>query len=604
MSENRALGGLEDSPKDTIKHGKNHLFAIGINTYQKFTPLLNAVKDVEDIAKVLSEDYSFDSILLLSDQDATKDNIIDKLDGLRRSVAPEDKLLIYYSGHGFTDNDRGFWIPVDAEPDRVSSYIANAEVHDIIQFIKARHILLISDSCFSGSLLVRDVASDMGGAFDDWDRNPSRYAFISGGGVVSDGKPGENSPFAGGIIKQLRDNEENAINICRLADQVTQEIRYNYRQQAEVSPIFEVGHKGGQFVFVKKQTEKEVWAAALANHDEGSYLDYLGRYPKGKFLNEAEQKLKDIADENEWSKAAQKDAAISYRQYLKIYPDGKHVSEANSKLEAIKQEDLRDKEAARKLEQERLFILEKLKRESIPSPTPNTKSENKEPRKPNNSPNGAAANEPKQKSKAPKYIFFVVLAGVLVAIGIFWPKNEVYIHDSPITQLIDTIDLTFEIEGNVVDETNKNKIAGIMLTNSRNKISDTSDESGHFTIANTLNGDTISITESDKYVARAFVVRDNIRTGDVDLAEKPRIKVNKTITGTVKNRNGNLIKGAWIYVKRNGKIIQPYTHTLSNGKYTLTKVNEGDILWIDAGSSYKKKNFTVGADNEYNWVVN
>lgn len=166
------------------------------------------------------------------------------------------------------------------------------------------------------------------------------------------------------------------------------------------------------------------------------------------------------------------------------------------------------------------------------------------------------------------------------------------------------MDSSFEIEGNVVDETNKNKIAGILLTNSRNKISDTSDESGHFTIANTLNGDTISIAESDKYVARAFVVRDNIKTGDVDLAEKPRIKVNKTITGTVTDRKGNPIPGAWIYVTRDGKIIKPYTKTLQSGKYTLSKVNEGDILRIDSGTKYKKKDFIVNEQLEYNWIVN
>lgn len=149
----RAIGGLPNSPVEEVKQGKNHLFAIGIDSYQFFTPLRNARKDIEDLARVLVDQYAFEAedIQLICDQEATKDNIIDKLDGLRRKVEPGDKLLIYYSGHGYTDTDRGFWIPVDAEPSRVSSYLANAEVRDIIQSIKARHILLLSDSCFSAS---------------------------------------------------------------------------------------------------------------------------------------------------------------------------------------------------------------------------------------------------------------------------------------------------------------------------------------------------------------------------------------------------------------------------------------------------------------------
>jgi formylglycine-generating enzyme len=258
MAEERAIGGLPNSPSEGIQHGKNYFFAIGINSYQHFTPLTNARKDIEDLSKVLADQYSFEAsnIQLIRDQEANRDNIIDQLDGLRSKINPDDRLLIYYSGHGFTDRDRGFWIPIDAEPGHVSSFIANAEVRDIIKSIKARHILLISDSCFSASLLVRDISTSMiNSAIQSWDRDPSRYVFISGKGVVSDGNTGENSPFAGGIIKHLQNNDTPAINIVRLADQVTQEIRFNYEQQAELSPLFEAGHKGGQFIFFKKGME-------------------------------------------------------------------------------------------------------------------------------------------------------------------------------------------------------------------------------------------------------------------------------------------------------------------------------------------------------------
>ena len=275
----------------------------------------------------------------------------------------DDRLLIYYSGHGFMNGERGFWIPVNAKRDRISSYIANAEVRDIIQSIKARHILLISDSCFSASLLVRDATRDISGAFTNWERNPSRWVFISGKGVVSDGKKGENSPFAKGILKHLRQNEAEALNIVSLADLVTKEIRFDYEQQADISPLYQSGHQGGQFVFLKRQTEKDDWQTALKQNTEGSYLAYLNKYPSGQFEKDAEQKLVEIADEKEWQNATMRDAAFAYRQYLRKYQHGNHAAEAKEKLALIEDIERRERESDKK-EAERIAKLESDKKEA------------------------------------------------------------------------------------------------------------------------------------------------------------------------------------------------------------------------------------------------
>ena len=79
---------------DAVQNGKNHLFAIGINEYKDFTQLSNARKDIEDIAAILSTEYYFErqNIRLLCDNEATRGNIIDELDGLRRKIKAEDRL--------------------------------------------------------------------------------------------------------------------------------------------------------------------------------------------------------------------------------------------------------------------------------------------------------------------------------------------------------------------------------------------------------------------------------------------------------------------------------------------------------------------------------
>jgi hypothetical protein len=629
LAEYRSIGGLENSPYETIKQGKNYLFAVGINKYQHFTPLSNASKDIEDLAAILKEFYEFDHQEILLDENATRSNIINKLNDLPEKVSPEDKLLIYYSGHGkLEENDsskqRGYWIPVDGKPDDVSSYVTNADVRDIIKTINARHILLISDSCFSASLLVTGRSADSyDGAYEDMERSKSRWAFISGKGVVSDGDSGQNSPFAQGIMKQLK-RASNKINISLLADQVTKDISLNYEQQAIARPIFATDSDGGQFVFVKKQTEKDDWENALQQNTEGAFLAYLKKYPNGKFAKDADDKLIDIADEGEWESATLRDKAFSYRQYLKSCPAGKHVSEANKRLDEIAQEDQAtldkanakkqeqaykdlatnqeqiDKEAKRKQEQERVFQIEKERKEK--ELADQQKQKNKV---------SVVDNNPKLSSggtgnKVSTYYYLIALVGVLLfGWFLFNQKSKTLdsqvpgpVADTTVTKSDITVPVdTRQMEGFIMDLKEQTKpLPGSIVLNKRTGTKVTADEKGHFVMELIKDDDSLVISNGDDYLISNHAVQKDQKTRTFYL--EARIKTNKTITGKAMDKNGLNIRGAWVYVRRNGQIIQPYTHTNNSGEFKLTKVNEGDILNIDTGKG--KFAIIVGNHAEYN----
>ncbi len=345
----------EDTPTaPPLPAGHHYLLGIGVDAYQHFPPLPNAGKDARDVCSFLQEHYHFDperSTLLIG-PDASRRNILRCLNDYRRQLTPDDCLLIYYAGHGLFDTGLGFWIPAEAARDDLSDWVSNADVREIIRNIRARHILLISDSCFSASLLVRDGTRDVSSrAFDDFDRHPSRWVFISGRGVVSDGRAGENSPFAAGILKTLRHNVEPALNIARLADQVTKDVRFNYEQHAEASPLFQAGHEGGQFLFRRRAVEADAWAEALRLGTEGSLLTFLSRYPDGQHTAEAEQRLADLADNRAWEKAARHDSAITYRHYLRDYPTGRHTAGAQAKIAALVAEENDRREAEQRRQQ-------------------------------------------------------------------------------------------------------------------------------------------------------------------------------------------------------------------------------------------------------------
>ena len=70
------------------------------------------------------------------------------------SAKPDENVLIYYAGHGDLDrlSDDGWWIPADAKGGDSITYLDNFLVQKYIRSMKARHVLLISDSCYSGTL--------------------------------------------------------------------------------------------------------------------------------------------------------------------------------------------------------------------------------------------------------------------------------------------------------------------------------------------------------------------------------------------------------------------------------------------------------------------
>jgi hypothetical protein len=260
-SKTRDINNLLVPDEFSLPQGNKIFFGIGINAYQSWSRLNNAVRDVENISTLLSTHYKFDTVKLLKDETATASNIEQELYNftLPGAIGEHDSLLIYYSGHGHIDpNGRGYWVPVDAAKGKISTYLPNSRIRELISDIKCRHILLISDSCFSGSFFVKGVRGADEVA-DEYEKRISRWAFCSGRAdeVVSDGRPGDNSPFASAILGELSLNVTKKLNIARLADKVIEITRSNYKQMPEANPIQDAGHRGGQFVFTPATYNEE-----------------------------------------------------------------------------------------------------------------------------------------------------------------------------------------------------------------------------------------------------------------------------------------------------------------------------------------------------------
>ena len=188
---------------------------IGNNRYPHLPRLETAVADAEGVADLLSKKYGFEVTLL---RDANRYQILSALNAYRANLTAEDNLLIYYAGHGELDqlNQRGHWLPVDAEPDSTANWISNADITDILNAVAAKHVLVVADSCYSGSL-TRASLTRLGTGLteSEWiarlralGGKRSRTALTSGGlQPTLDSGGGQNSVFAKAFLAVLAENE-------------------------------------------------------------------------------------------------------------------------------------------------------------------------------------------------------------------------------------------------------------------------------------------------------------------------------------------------------------------------------------------------------------
>lgn len=141
-----------DVSYDDIRFGNYHALVIGNNNYRHLSKLKTAVNDATAVAEVLRGAYGFKVNLLI---DATRAETLLALSKLRATLKFDDNLLIYYAGHGLLDEigEQGYWLSVDAEEGIPTNWISVGDITVMLRAIRAKHALVVADSCYSGTLV-------------------------------------------------------------------------------------------------------------------------------------------------------------------------------------------------------------------------------------------------------------------------------------------------------------------------------------------------------------------------------------------------------------------------------------------------------------------
>ena len=156
----------------------------------------------------------------------------------------------------------GYWLPVDAIDNQEWTWFGNRDLVSQTKTFNAKHIIVIADSCFSGSIFdVKDIEfrgsfednnSDLETVFYNMNRKKTRIAITSGNKELVPDRIDNSihSPFATVLIDILNSNND-VLPAGYLFNEIVITLPKFSKRQTPVYGEFDIAHeKTGDFLFV------------------------------------------------------------------------------------------------------------------------------------------------------------------------------------------------------------------------------------------------------------------------------------------------------------------------------------------------------------------
>lgn len=266
---------------DALDHSLNQrswALIIGIDRYKNnaLPPLETAERGAHALAHLLHHELGFpkNQIVTLTNQEATREAIQAMVTDYftdPRTIGEDDRLLVYYAGHGLTRTPQnggekvGYLAPYDCETGRWSTFVEMDLLERQAGFMPARHVLFLLDACFSGLAMTRGSHLSLTDPIQDIMTRPSRRVITAG----SEDQPTSDrlgherfSAFTYFLLEGLRGhaNHNGLLRGEWLGLYIREQVRKHSvgRQTPQTGKL--LGDKGGDFVFrISTQARMEVW---------------------------------------------------------------------------------------------------------------------------------------------------------------------------------------------------------------------------------------------------------------------------------------------------------------------------------------------------------
>nr|VFJ69935.1 MAG: Caspase domain-containing protein [Candidatus Kentron sp. FW] len=323
--------------QEVLRYGKSYALLVGVSDYgwgSGWKDLDSIPGELDKVENAL-ETVGFHGVVRVDnpDEEALREAFEKFKDdyGFKRN----NRLLFFFSGHGYTDEDgAGYLVPRDAPDPREgeSAFLKKAlPMNQILSWarqIKARHALFLFDSCFSGTIFEAKSLP----------RVPPLITKLTARKVrqfITAGTAGEEVParstFTPAFVDALLHREgdldrDGYVTGTELGLHLQSEVSRYAVQTPQFGKIDEYDLAQGDFVFVlgsggpkpkvavaqkvekaappaSRDMELAFWNTIEDSKDPDDYRAYLGQFPDGVFAGLARNRVGKLATSVGWAKS-------------------------------------------------------------------------------------------------------------------------------------------------------------------------------------------------------------------------------------------------------------------------------------------------------------
>jgi hypothetical protein len=231
--------------------------------------------------------------------------------------------------------EEGFWLPVDAAKDNPANWISNRDVTNMLRAIRAKHVMVVADSCYSGTLVrAAPIKIKTAEERSTWLRRMagkrSRTALVSGGlEPVMDAGGGGHSVFAKAFLESLSQNREVTDGQALFAA-IKRPVALESDQTPAYSDIRRAGHDGGDFLFIRKGAERQSARSAPAARPAAAAA--APAPAPAPAVAPTPDRSVELAF---WNSIKDSQTAAEYQAYLSQYPNGAFAALARQRVQSL-----------------------------------------------------------------------------------------------------------------------------------------------------------------------------------------------------------------------------------------------------------------------------
>jgi hypothetical protein len=246
-----------------VLYEKSYALLVGVSRYNAGWPQLESIPGEIDLVRDFFQEHGFEVTTVMDPDGAT----------LRKSfkefinaygLEKENRLLFFFSGHGYTRNNgkKGYLVPTDA-PDPgidltgfLKKSLGMNQVLSWARDIESKHALFIFDSCFSGTIFKQKSQSPPPRHITRLTVEPVRQ-FITAGSAGE--KVPANSIFTPALIDGLRFgladlNKDGYVSGTELGLYLQAEVPQYTEQNPQYGKINDYDLSRGDFIFMTDST--------------------------------------------------------------------------------------------------------------------------------------------------------------------------------------------------------------------------------------------------------------------------------------------------------------------------------------------------------------